>query len=121
MALEENHGYENGDAFAADVIKVLKTTPLNLTKPVPLSFFLYIPNEITARKASSELVECGFEVDVEESAQNDGNWLCWCDKLVDISFESLKEIGNKFLALAETYNGEFDGWETNRYVDHNLK
>ena len=115
MPLEQHDGYNNGQEFAEDVMKVLQGTPLDLSKPVPLSFFLYLPDEATARRIGEELVAEGYEVDVDESAEEDGRWLCWSDLALVPTTEALEPIGARFLNLAKDNNGEFDGWETNPY------
>jgi hypothetical protein len=115
MPLEQHDGYQNGQAFAEDVMKALQATPLDLTNPVPLSFFLYLPDEPTARRIGESLVTEGYEVDVDESASDDGRWLCWCDLSLIPTIELLMPIGDRFLSLAKDNKGEFDGWETNPY------
>ncbi len=115
MPLKQHDGYKNGQAFAEDVMNALQATSIDLTKPVPLSFFLYLPDEPMARRIGEILVSEGFEVEVDESASEDGQWLCWCDLSLIPTIELLSPIGDRFLSLAKDNNGEFDGWETNPY------
>jgi hypothetical protein len=115
MALEQTDGYQDGKQFAEEVINALEAATYDLSEPVPLSFFLYLPDEPTARRIGDALVAEGFEVDVDESAADDGNWLCWCDRTLVPTHDVLAPIGDRFLGLARDNNGEFDGWETDLY------
>lgn len=115
MPLEEHDGYNSGQEFAEDVMKSLQGTPLDLSKPVPLSFFLYLPDEAIARRIGEELVADGYEVDVDEPDDDDDRWLCWCDLSLLPTTEALEPIGTRFLDLAKENKGDFDGWETNPY------
>ncbi len=113
MGLEITNGYRDGQDFANEVRESLSGGDYDLTQPVELSFYLYLPNQAVAEQAALPLREAGFEVDVEQSADEESNtWLCFCDKEIVPSEATLAEIGELFLALAEQYNGEFDGWET---------
>jgi len=116
MPLEQHDGYKDGRDFAEDAMKALENTPLDLSNPVPLSFFLYLPDQDSAKRIGEQLVSEGYEIeDIDESAEEDGRWLCWSHLSVVPTLDSLEPIGAKFLKLAEDYGGEFDGWETNPY------
>ena len=115
MPLEECDGFRSGKHFAGEVMKALEGSSLDCSEEIPLSFFLYLPSESSAREAGAIIAREGFEVEVDESADEDGRWLCWCDLSMVPNYEKLEQYGDMFLGLAETYNGEFDGWETNPY------
>jgi len=115
MPLEECDGYTNGKHFAGDVMKALEGSSLDCSEEIPLSFFLYLPSESLAREAGAIIAREGFEVEVEEPVADDGRWLCWCDLSMVPNVEKFEHYGDMFLGLAETYNGDFDGWEVNPY------
>lgn len=115
MGLKKIKGYKDSKHFATEVRKTLQGTPFNLSKPIPLSFFLYLPTRKIANLVRKDLKTKGFDVKVEPSATKDGTWLCWCDLDVIPTLKRLEQIGSIFRLLAATHNGSFDGWETNRY------
>jgi hypothetical protein len=115
MALEKTSGYINGTAFANEVLAGLKNAGINLSKLVPLSFYLYLPNRKAAGICSPVLVKEGLEVEIDRAASNDGKWLCLCHATLKPNHKDLERIGQTMLNLAQKFEGEFDGWETNPF------
>lgn len=115
MALEKTAGYMNGTYFANEVIAGLKNAGIDRAKPVPLSFYLYLPNRKAAGICGPVLVKEGLEVEIDRSAANDGKWLCLCHATIEPTEKDLQRIGQTMINLAQKFGGEFDGWETNPY------
>jgi hypothetical protein len=115
MALEKTAGYLNGAAFAKEVMGGLRNAGIKESQAVPLSFYLYVPNRKAAGMCAPILVKEGMEVEVDKSATNDGKWLCLCHQTLVPTAKDLERIGQTFVNLAQRFEGEFDGWETNPY------
>lgn len=115
MGLEKTAGYMNGTDFANEVIAGLKNAGIDRTKPVALSFHLYLPNRKAAGICGPVLVKEGLEVEIDRSAANDGQWLCLCHATIEPTQKDLQRIGQTMINLAQKFGGEFDGWETNPY------
>jgi hypothetical protein len=115
MALEKTAGYRNGTDFAKEVIASLRGVGHSARKEIPLSFYLYVPNQKAARACEPILAKEGLEVEVDKSAADDGKWLCLCHRTMKPAQKELARIGETFLGLARAHGGQFDGWETNPY------
>ena len=115
MALQKTSGYMNGTDFATEVIAGLKNAGVDRAKPVPLSFYLYLPNRKAAGTCAPILVKEGLEVEIDRSASNDGKWLCLCHATIEPKQKDLQRIGQTMINLAQKFAGEFDGWETNPF------
>ncbi len=112
MALEETEGYTSGEQFASEIEASLKKSTWNISNPIPLVFYLYLPNEEAARSCVESLQAIGLQVDVEPSATGDGQWLCLSKARMVPETKRLTEIGTVLLSLAKEKGGNLDGWET---------
>jgi len=112
MALEKTDGYSSGEQFASEVIAALQKSQWGIAKPVPLVFYLYLPDEEAARSCVEAIQAVGLNVEVGPSANGDGKWLCLCKARLVPETKRLTEIGSVLLSLAKEKNGQFDGWET---------
>ena len=93
------------------VLVQLRKAGSDLSKPHQIEFFLYFPTQLVAEKASLNIQEAGFEVEVKPAAQGD-SWLCFAKKTMIPSLPDLQQIRQTFVALAGSMNGEYDGWGT---------
>jgi regulator of RNase E activity RraB len=93
------------------VLAQLRKSGSDLSKPHTVEFFLYFPTQEVADKAGSSIREAGFNVEVSKAAQGD-TWLCFATKNMVPDLGELQKIRQKFVALAESHNGEYDGWGT---------
>jgi hypothetical protein len=115
MALEKTAGYQTGNQFANEVLTGLKNAGIDTSKSIPLSFYLYLPNRKAAGACAPILVKEGMEVEVERSASDDGKWLCLCHQTMTPQKKDLERIGQTMLNLAQKFEGQLDGWETNPF------
>jgi regulator of RNase E activity RraB len=93
------------------VLVQLSKSGSNLSKSHNIEFFLYFPTQSIAEKASLSIRDAGFAVEVKRAAQGD-SWLCFATKTMIPTLGELQGIRQKFMALAGTMNGEYDGWGT---------
>jgi regulator of ribonuclease activity B len=115
MGLETTNGYKNGKDLARQMAQVLKKSACDLSEPIPLSFYLYLPDRRSANACAKVLKADGHEVEVEKSASDDSRWLCLCHVTIKFSEKAITPLGDRLLGLAKEHKGEFDGWETNPY------
>jgi regulator of RNase E activity RraB len=93
------------------VLVQLRKSGSNLSKPHNIQFFLYFPTRSVAEDASLKVRGAGFEVEVTKAAQGD-SWLCFARKTMIPVLTDLQRIRQNFVALADSMNGEYDGWGT---------
>jgi hypothetical protein len=113
--LEKTSGYKDGKALAREMAKSLKGTPYDTSKPIPFSFYLYVPDRQRATKCARVLKADGHETEVDRSAADDGKWLCLCHATLTLSDGTASKLGDRLVQLANKHGGEFDGWEVNPY------
>jgi hypothetical protein len=113
--LEKTSGYKDGKTLAREMAKSLKGTTYDVSKPIPFSFYLYVPDRKRANKCAKVLQADGCETEVNKSAGNDGKWLCLCHATLTLSDGAGVKLGDRLVALAKEHGGEFDGWEVNPY------
>jgi len=89
----------------------LRKAGSDLSKPHNIEFFLYFPTQIIAEQAASRIRDEGFEVKVEKAAKGD-TWLCFATKTMVPKLPALRKIRQDFGSLADSLNGEYDGWGT---------
>ena len=108
MVVEAQTTEESGDAL---VVKQLAQAGSNLTKPHPIDFYLYAPDQAAA-KTLAESIGADFSVKYGPSADSSGQWLVIAhkDMLPDVS--AFKQIRQNFSTLAEKVGGNYDGWDT---------
>lgn len=113
--LEKTDGYKNGKALEREMIQSLKGTPYDAAKPVPFSFYLYVPDRKSANACAKVLKAEGCETEVRTSAADDGKWLCLAHATLTLAEGGATKLGDRMVALAKEHAGEFDGWEVNPY------
>lgn len=113
--LEKTSGYKDGKVLAREMAKTLKGTPYDVSKPIPFSFYLYVPDRQRANKCAKVLKAEGCETEVDKSAADDGKWLCLCHATLTLTDGAVVKLGDCLVALAKEHEGQFDGWEVNPY------
>jgi regulator of RNase E activity RraB len=93
------------------VTNELRKAGSDLSKAHAIEFFLYFPTQEVAEKASRQIHEMGFQVDVRKSAKGD-EWLCFATKTMLPDLAAREKIRFDFDTLAASLNGEYDGWGT---------
>lgn len=116
--IEQTEGYTNGVHFAKEVIGALQRQGVDDKRELTFSLYLYLPSQEAADACATVIRSIGYACVVEESAIDDGSWLCFVTARLTPTQEKLEEIGALFLDLAASYSGNFDGWEVAR--DHSV-
>jgi hypothetical protein len=101
----------NGADKDRKTLSALDVAGSDLTKPHPIEFFLYLPNEEAANSAARELDEAGFEAVVKQD-RGESSWLCLATKLIVPSPGAIADERERFERLAAQHRGEYDGWGT---------
>jgi regulator of RNase E activity RraB len=91
------------------VIEQLREAGSDLSKPHPIEFFLYLPNEDAARRVAEKVAALGFAVGVEVTATGD-QWLVQARKTMVPDEAELVRLHQVFDDLVAPENGEYDGW-----------
>lgn len=95
----------------AAVIDQLQRFNTDLTKPRPVTFYLYFPGKEGAEGAREALVQSGFDAEVHESAAGP-EWLCLAFKEVEPQLRQIAALSSFLSELAGRFGGIYDGWET---------
>ena len=95
------------------VIAQLKRFGSDVNQKHEVSFWLYFPNEKSARNAARRVESSGLKVEVSPPrlSLSDSQWLClfYCPHVPD---EDLLNGISKFCTdIASEFDGEYDGWE----------
>jgi len=93
------------------VVDNITTHGGDLEKARYVDFFLYFKNEYDATCVEIELINLGFKTEVNQNSY-DNKWGCYAHKKMIVTTERLIDIGDWLEALAEKYNGIYDGWGT---------
>jgi len=93
------------------VIKHLKKAGSDVSKPHKVEFFIYFPNKDIAEQAAKRVRAQGFEAQVQKAASGE-SWLCFATKTMVPDPSALQDIRRDFEKLADSLNGEYDGWGT---------
>jgi hypothetical protein len=97
--------------FKAEVLAQLRRERSDTSKPHGFDFYLYLPTEAAARQAGQRLTKSDYLVEIRQAATGT-NWLCLAKKTLTPDTAPLAEIGTLFTKLAEEFQGDFDGWES---------
>jgi len=83
---------------------------VDIAKPQALSHYLYFANKADSTLVEELLAKRGFVVAMRIGA--DGvNWLVHATHHVVPSGENIEKVRSELEELADTYRGEYDGWE----------
>jgi regulator of RNase E activity RraB len=96
------------------VIEQLLASGADLNKPRHTIHFLYFPSSKVADEASEALRQAGYNANTCEQSEipSQNSWPVLADKTGLVN-QSAMERERVFLdALAESFSGEYDGWET---------
>ena len=110
--IEETNGYVSGQQFAQEVISTLVAQDIDLDEPQSFALYLYVPSEAVAIECQNKIQANGYQCDIEESASDDADWLCYITTGLMVPEDAaLTFVGTLLIELAHDVNGEFDGWE----------
>lgn len=94
-----------------EVLAQLRHGGSDTSKPHHFDFYLYLPTEAAAREAGQRLTKRDYRVEVRPAAKGP-NWLCLAKTALTPDTAPLAEIESLFTQLAQEFQGEFDGWES---------
>ena len=92
-------------------LKLMQQKGADFSKEHGIEFFLYFPDEKSAKEASERIVKLGFDVEISKN-NNDSSWLCLATKMINPGYYALSRFREKFEQIAEELNGKYDGWGT---------
>lgn len=93
------------------ILEELRRLESDLTKTHSIDFYLYFSTKNIASEVARQLNAEGFATEVRLGA-DEKNWLCLATKRMIPDESALNSLGTSFENLAESYQGEFDGWES---------
>lgn len=102
------HVPQDGDAATLDE---LAHAGSDLTREHNIEFYLYLPEQADAETVADQLRDEGFAVEVTRAAE-DTAWLCLAQRKMIPDMAGLRRYRERFTDLAESHNGEYDGWGT---------
>ena len=82
------------------------------SKPRPISFWFYFPNEKNTKLAKAVLEKDGFDVEFHPPDSGDDQWLCLAYKTMIPEYAELSDLRKWLENIAEELGGNYDGWET---------
>jgi regulator of ribonuclease activity B len=101
---------ESAIALDKETLRQLAKAGGNLSLPTEIVNYLYLPDEIRARQAASELATAGYRVEVRPAAKGP-SWLALAKIDMVPSSENVGLVRQRFEGLASQLGGEYDGWE----------
>lgn len=102
------------------VLSKLHQLDSDVSKPRPTNFYLYFPSRQNAELARIELLDSGFSVEIQKSAKGQ-DWLCLASKELVPGLTVLTSLRKRFSDLARRLGGEYDGWETEVYLEETAR
>jgi hypothetical protein len=107
------------DIMGTMIIEELRRLESDLTKAHSMDFYFYFSTENIASEVARQLSTEGFATEVRLGA-DEKNWLCLATKGMVPDESALNSLGTSFQNLAESYRGEFDGWESEVIKDEGI-
>jgi hypothetical protein len=98
-----------GDNEDADAIAELKQVGLDLSKPQTIDFAFYLPSRQSAETLAPKLIAKGYKTRIQP-AGGGKDYLLYARKRMVVTEDAMLERRKEFEALAQTVQGEYDGW-----------
>lgn len=112
VACAPMHAPVNEDAAEdARAIEQLRKSGADLTKPHLTRFYLYFPDERSARAAESEVSASTYVIERLAPAARGPDWLLLVKRPTLPSSSELSERSRELMAIARKHGGAYDGWE----------
>lgn len=83
----------------------------DLTRPLEMDFFVAVPSEDAGRRMADRVAGLGFDASVERDPE-DGDWTCYCTKVLVPTYEAVVAIESQLDTLARHVGGYVDGFGT---------
>jgi len=111
-ACAPTHTPVNDDASEdARAIEQLRAAGADLTKPQITRYYLYFPDEGSARAAGTEIARSAYVVERVAPAARGPDWLLLVKRPTLLSSAELSNASRELTALARKHRGAYDGWE----------
>ncbi len=107
------------DIMGRTIIEELRRLESDLSKAHSMDFYLYFSSEPIAFEVARQLSAEGFDAKVDLEA-DEKNCLCLATKRMIPDESALNSLGISLQNLAESYQGEFDGWESEVIKDEGI-
>jgi Regulator of ribonuclease activity B len=95
----------------AEVIENLKRAGSDLSKPHATEFYLYFARESSAREASIELRDAGYQLHRIGASSKAGEWVVIAGRNIVPTLAEITRLTSELNRLARTHKGVYDGWE----------
>jgi hypothetical protein len=94
------------------VLASLVDAGADLEVPRHVLYYLYFTSEALARQAAIDAATDAFTAEVREPLENfPDQWLVLAERQAVTTIDFVRWADDKFQAIADTYGGEYDGWE----------
>jgi hypothetical protein len=93
-----------------EVMAQLVKSGADLTEPRHVLYFVYLPTESDANTAALNAREAGYRVDVHPAEKPDG-WSMIAEIIAVIDPPTVIAADDFFQAMADSLQGDYDGWE----------
>jgi Regulator of ribonuclease activity B len=91
------------------LVRRLRSVGADLTRPRPISHFLYFGGEPEARRAAADIEDAGYDVTVEPTEEQ---WSVRAEGSRVVDETTIVAFRAWFEDLAGRHGGEYDGWES---------
>jgi len=96
------------DPYDAEVFAKLKKAGHDFSKKTTVGYYLYFPDEASARATIHVLSANGYRGDLKQA---DGKWLAYLQKDMVLTADEVDIERSKMRDLTVNSGGEYDGWE----------
>lgn len=104
---------QQGEAARRDVdattLAELARAGSDLAQPHDIEFYFYLPSQEQAAAIAAVLGREGYGIRMEPSDEG-ADWLCLATRQMLPDRDALHALRTRFVALAETHGGAYDGW-----------
>ncbi len=93
------------------LLSQLRQSGAELRDPLPLRFYLYLPDRAAAERIAGQIGEPGLRAEITPAPAGRG-WLCLLTGELTPTHQTMHRLRQQFEALTLAERGEYDGWET---------
>ena len=95
----------------AGAIEQLRKAGADLTRPQLTRYYLYFPDERSARSVATELAGTAYVMERLAPAARGPDWLLLVKRPTLLSVSEISKASRELTALARKHGGAYDGWE----------
>src|ERR1700686_582537 len=112
-ALRKARLQSSHDDWDARLVKNLRAAGGNAFTPYEVDFFFHLPDEAACASLRSALEPEGFAIDTRVmTSEGASGYSLHARKQLRISVTEMQDYSKRFRALAQQYDGHYDGWMT---------